>query len=53
MAGFEVTLYGRFWVIPEDIGAFVVILNWNGWKDRIECLGSIFASAILISRLSL
>ena len=20
----------------------IIILNWNGWKDKIECLESIF-----------
>ncbi len=23
MAGFEVTLYGRIWVTPEEIGAYL------------------------------
>ena len=22
--------------------AYIIILNWNGWKDTIECLESVF-----------
>ena len=27
-----------------DAGVYVVLLNWNGWRDTIACLESLFAS---------
>ena len=33
------------------IGSYLIILNWNGWKDTIECLESVFrlnASALSV-----
>lgn len=29
----------------EQKKVYIVILNWNGWKDTIECLESVFRSA--------
>jgi len=26
----------------EDLKVYIVIINWNGWKDTIECLESVF-----------
>ena len=26
----------------QDMKSYVVILNWNGWRDTIECLESVF-----------
>ncbi len=28
--------------IRDDIRCSIIILNWNGWKDTIECLESLF-----------
>ena len=28
--------------IQEWPKVFIIILNWNGWKDTIECLESVF-----------
>lgn len=26
----------------QDSKVYILILNWNGWKDTIECLESVF-----------
>jgi GT2 family glycosyltransferase len=28
------------WAVPEKV--YIVIVNWNGWRDTIECLESVF-----------
>lgn len=27
---------------PVDLRTYIVIVNWNGWRDTIECLESVF-----------
>jgi GT2 family glycosyltransferase len=27
---------------PDSVDTYIVLLNWNGWRDTIECLESLF-----------